>query len=285
MPRLSRATRETYRTAIRHTLVDFAKRDAHHLTGADVYRWSSEQVRAGASTRKVNKAITALSSAYQRGVEWGIVESNPVRGVKRLPEDRGLPLIPTPGDVDWLMLAAPTERDRLMLRVAFLTGIRQGELFALEWKHVHDDHMAIVQALDRDASLKQTKTGKARRVPLPPKLAADLESLRPAHRRGLVFASSVKGPMSRSNFARRAWGPWRRNAAWQAAVAGEDWHRLVTLKWQHLRHHYASRCASRGASMLQVSRWMGHGTIRTTMDRYGFLWPEDESVVMRALED
>lgn len=30
---------------------------------------------------------------------------------------------------------------------------------------------------------------------------------------------------------------------------------------------------------------MGHGTIRTTMDRYGFLFDEDESDVMAAMDD
>jgi integrase len=280
---LSKAATETYRHAIRVTLGDLLDMDAGSLSGADVYRWTGESAKHG-SNRTVNKALTALSSAYQRGVEWGIVESNPVRGIRRLPETRGLPNIPTPADLEHLLSTAPSEQAHLLIRVASKTGLRQGELFALEWPNVHDAHLTIAQALDRDQTMKVTKTGKPRRVPIPPRLAAELELHRPASRRGLVFANASGKPLSRTNFVRRTWHPWRRHAAWQAAAAGDDWHRLIDLRWMHLRHYYASRLASIGVTLLSTSRWMGHGTIRTTMDRYGFLFEDDEASAMHLLD-
>jgi integrase len=282
---LSQSACETARFAIRNTLLPLALDDAHTFTGASVYRFTHEEAEAGRSARTINKALTVLSSAYQRGIEWGLVESNPVRGIRRLPEHRALPNIPTPGDLDHLLSTAPSPEAMLMLRVATLTGVRQSELFALEWQNIHDNHVAIVQALDRDRTIRKwTKTRSSRRIPLPESLAYELAAMRPDSGKGLVFATDKDTPLSRTNFVRRIWHPWRRHAAWQAASIGDPWERIIALEWRHLRHYYASRLASVGASLLQCSRWMGHGTIRTTMDRYGFLFDEDEGEVMAALD-
>jgi integrase len=86
----------------------------------------------------------------------------------------------------------------------------------------------------------------------------------------LLFGGPRGGALSMWRWRGRVWDAW-------SEAAGVD------LQWRLLRHYYASQLAAIGATILQCSRWMGHGSITTTMDRYAFLFDEDESAAMNRL--
>ena len=57
----------------------------------------------------------------------------------------------------------------------------------------------------------------------------------------------------------------------------------VDTKWRHLRHYFVSQCAAARIPMLTTSRWIGHSKYSFTMDRYGFLFDEDEGPALERL--
>ncbi len=49
------------------------------------------------------------------------------------------------------------------------------------------------------------------------------------------------------------------------------------LKFHSLRHTYASLCVAAGIKPEKLSRRMGHANIRTTLDVYVHLFPDDDA--------
>jgi len=289
---VTRSGRETYQIDAARILATIGLEQAAQPTAR--FRLWLDELAQSHSPRTANKTLTALSSAYQRALEHDppLVETNPCRGVKRLPEQVQPMVIPTPRQVVWLERTAPSERAYCLLMIASRCGPRQSELFALEWGHDLGDALHFGQVAERGREIrKSTKTRHSRRVPIPPSVreALDWYANTIPRRRGMLFPSPTdpQRPADRSAWVKVYWYPWRRHAAWHAAAAGEGehvWGGLLELHWKHLRHHYASRLASARATILQCSRWMGHSSFATTDKRYSFLFDEDEAHVMAAID-
>src|SRR5205823_4415502 len=61
------------------------------------------------------------------------------------------------------ILSALGLREQLLVRLALFSGMRPGEILALQWKHVHDDHVQVVHRLyrgiiDRPKSERSNRT-------------------------------------------------------------------------------------------------------------------------------
>lgn len=74
-------------------------------------------------------------------------------------------------------------------------------------------------------------------------------------------------------------------------LAVRRWLRLTTslvsppaLKFHALRHTYASLCVAAGIPPLQLSRFMGHAKVTTTLAIYTHLFDDDHTETMAALE-
>lgn len=180
---------------------------------------------------------------------------------------------PTREEVALLGITAPSESDRVRLLIAAYCGLRPGEQTALQWRHYNADSgmLRIEQAMDLRGRIKSTKTGKSRSVPMPLSVIEAVErwraSTRFARPADPVICTITGQHVRDSNWRDRTYYEWRSEAG-------------VGLQWRNLRHYYASELAASGATIMQCSRWMGHGSIRTTIDRYAALFDEDADRVM-----
>jgi integrase len=267
---LKPGTRDLYRWAVKHLgtepIVDM---DASTLTTADVNKWSRSVRHAPGTTRVM---LTVLSAAYRHAVEEGMATGNPIRGARRPKEARQLVVFPEMEDVLRLAMTPPGEQWRAMLLVAAFCGLRQGELFALRWSQVSADTITVREALS--GTLRERTTPKTARglrlVPVPGFVASVLAEWRTESggRSGeLVFPTKTGAGYSASTFSKAGWKAWR-------VEAGTD------IMWRHLRHFAVATWAASGASLLQCSRWAGHGSVSTTLDRYGAIFDVDTPGVM-----
>ncbi len=81
--------------------------------------------------------------------------------------------------------------------------------------------------------------------------------------------------MRHTNFARRSFAP-----AVRSALPPEK----QDLRWHDLRHTCASLLIASGASVLLVSKRLGHAKASMTLDVYGHLFPSDEAALAGALD-
>lgn len=145
-------------------------------------------------------------------------------------------------------------------RVAFGSGLRTSEMLALSWHSVDmasemiHVHSARVEGVDR----ARTKTAHSRTVPLLPMAAEGLRRAQASRfAGGRVFIHPGTGaPIHDEQGPRRAW----RRACERAGVR--------RLRAYATRHTFASLLLDDGVRIELVSRWLGHASVKMTMDHY-----------------
>ena len=70
---------------------------------------------------------------------------------------------------------------------------------------------------------------------------------------------------------------------WKPAIAAAGLPRDTTF--HDLRHTFASTALAEGVPISEVSRWLGHKSITTTVDLYGHLVPEASGRARDALDN
>jgi integrase len=76
-----------------------------------------------------------MSVLFNDGIRHEICERNPIQLVRQSARRKAIPVILTPVEVQRL-LSALALRARTLVLVAFGTGLRMSELFALKWEDV-----------------------------------------------------------------------------------------------------------------------------------------------------
>lgn len=225
----------------------------------------------GYGARSINSTITTLSAIFQHAVRSDLLPTNPVHGLERVPEEKKIIRVPTHEDVRLVADTIRTPAAKSAVLLAAATGMRYSELMALDWKNVKDSQIIVCQALDRDMSIKATKSRKERAVPITPDARRVLKEIGPKPS-GLVLANENGNPVNRNNFNNRFWRP-----AFEVLE-------IEPFRFHDLRHLFASTMIEAGATAQQIKSWMGHGSITTTFDVYGHLLETDTTNVMEKFD-
>jgi len=251
-PRPAASTRRSYS--------DAAKRFADHFGPTplgDVERLSA---RAWALTvpRGISRVIGIM---FEDARNIGLVESIPFSRL-RLPatEKTGTITSPTMDEYRALLesctvLGGYGPEFKAMIQFSAWTGVRAGELQALEWDDVHGETIEISKARKRDGTVGPPKNGKARTIVfLPP--AQGLDDV-PRRSDSFVFHSPRGTPLVQGSH----------HYAWRTVRAAAG---LSKTRWHDLRHFTATQLLEMGLSHFDVSVQLGHedgGAL--VMSRYG----------------
>ena len=158
------------------------------------------------------------------------------------------------------LVAAAEGEWRTMILVVLRTGMRIGELLALQWQDV--DLVAGRITVRRNVvwgHLGTPKSGKSREIPLSNDALKALKDHR--HLRGpLVFCDGGGHMLTEGEVRHPLWRACKR--------AG-----LRQITWHVCRHTFASHLVMRGVPIKVVQELLGHSTILMTM-RYAHLAPE-----------
>ncbi len=156
----------------------------------------------------------------------------------------------------------------LGILVCLYTGLRIGEICALQWQDISfDDHclyvhkaMQRVQHLDTEDKRTEVLIAKPksdcsiRRIPLPDNLFKVLVSLRQEDAAFLLTGSIKKyiEPRTMQNHFRSVMD--------ECDIPGANFHTL--------RHTFATRCVELGFDVKSLSEILGHANVNITMNRY-----------------
>jgi integrase len=152
-----------------------------------------------------------------------------------------------------------------LVAFAALTGLRQGELFALRRSDFDlPNRLVRVERGARAGAATKTKSGRKRVVHLTV-VAAELAAEQLAAREGgpldLLFPSPAGGIWRKDNFMARVFRPAVRRAE------------LDGLTFHDLRHTYASLMVAAGVTPHVIAEQLGHRDARLVLQRYGHLYP------------
>jgi integrase len=164
-----------------------------------------------------------------------------------------------------------------LVRFACLTGMRQGELFALRDRELDlGCGTVVVEAGARDGKLVRTKTAAGRR-----RLRLSGEAVRVLREQllartpnelGLVFPTPGGVVWRKDNFMARVFRPAVRRA------------NLAPLRFHDLRHTYAALMIAAGAHPKLLQAQLGHTSINVTLNTYCHLFPDAFADVGHALD-
>jgi integrase len=141
-------------------------------------------------------------------------------------------------------------RERLIVKLAILAGMRPGEIFGLKWGQLGATYAEVHQRVYRGL-VDTPKTDQSyRKAALSEGLLADIESWRvkslTVESGSWVFPSERFTPMSKDNC-------WRRNIQPRLAEAGLDW-----VNFQVMRRTHATLMKALGADGKLVADQLGH---------------------------
>ncbi len=278
---------ETIATITR-CFINFFSKPLTEITASNIEQWRSTRSNAGISNVTLNRNIATLKSVMTKACEWGVLKENPLKNVKlfkidRSPKvrylsideesclrqvllerehqlkhdrtsankwrrERGYPLYPEFEEEEFCDYLMP------MVLLSINTGLRQGELFNLNW------HMVDLSEESLIISGHVTKNNNSRYIPLNDEAINIMKQLykKSTLKEGLVFPSKNNQPF---NNVKRSWSSILKKA------------QITQFRWHDLRHHFASKLVMAGIDLNTVRELLGHSDIKMTL-RYAHLAPE-----------
>ncbi len=224
----------------------------------------------GTAQRALHVLRQALAPLVPR-----VLASNPAARVRLPTRQRREPPAWTEAEVARLLDAATGSEWEPFFRLALATGLRVGELLALQRTDLDLDGGLVWARHNRvqhTGAIGPTKGRQLRRVPLPPVVVAAL-------RRHLASHSSV-WLFPRSDGASPI--PDGRCALALARLTAEAGIRPYTL--HSTRHTYATSMLRAGVPVATVSKLLGHSSPGVTLNTYWAAVPEDDTLAAQVAQ-
>lgn len=245
-------------------VLEFIAEQRRPRRGSNVVRL--EDGEQGLSARTIKRRLSSVSGlfAYLVACDDVAVITNPVprglatrsprsrrAGVPLIRAPRTLPRLLEPGEVDALLAALRTSRDRAMVELMLLGGLRRCEVLGLR--------LADVRVGDKRVFVAEGKGGHQRIVPISARffstLGDYLEHERPAADTDRVFVV-LKGPRRGQPLSAAGVDQLLRSARQRAGLASVTCHML--------RHTCLTRLREAGMALEAVQAQAGHRSIEST---------------------
>jgi integrase len=176
------------------------------------------------------------------------------------------------------------KKDYPLILLLFRTGLRIGEALALKWGDIdfNGRFIHVQRGLSR-MKIQTPKSGKTRRVDMSPQLAEALAAYRTeCKKKGMalgigdapeyLFTNEKGGFIDVNN--------WRKTFKKMLKKA-----KLRQIRIHDARHTYATLRISKGDNIADVSKQLGHYSVRLTMDVYYHWLPGNKKSEVDALDD
>ncbi|MFE0047276.1 tyrosine-type recombinase/integrase [Streptomyces albireticuli] len=275
-------TERDYRGFVKNYLVPhMGRKTLANVTTQDIQRLVARMAKAGLEGSTIKTRMIPLRAMLNAAVGDKRIAESPYKAKSLTfprvssqqvdPDD-----IPTQDEVDAITAELPPQY-RLVASLISGAGLRPSEAFGVSEDCERGDWFRVYrQATDKAATgegrkalvpLKHRAEGDYREIPLALYLADEIAAHKAAHGTrtvdetpGLLFASKLGGLLTHEGF----YYHWRKVMKKLS----------LAYKPHSLRHFFASTALANGVSLLEVSRWLGHRSIKVTGDTYGHLVKE-----------
>jgi integrase len=255
-----------------------------NITTADVDELRDRLLSKPLAHKTVQKVLVLLGGILARARRKGWITANPVDDAEKVTVRHSDEFnVLTVEQVQAVARAAGNDLLGPLVLVAAFTGLRQGELLALRWRHVDFSNRILHVRRNLPAGTSDEDTPKSHRVrsvPLSDQAVVALDGLsrREAFTQDddLVFPNVVGGHLSDDVV---------RDAFYDALDAAGLGHLRVKdhpIVFHDLRHHFGTRCAARGIDLRRIQAWMGHANIQTTQRYLHYVPQHDDAARLTA---
>lgn len=282
VPMTRQKSQERYEGLIRnHIVPSLGNIELAKVTPSDIQGLEARLLANGMAPKGVESVHNVISGSFKYALRMEIVWRNPAKAVSPPKIARKEVEPPVISWVKGILRQAEVEQHPLFpcLHLIAYTGIRRGETLGLRHQDLDLEHgtVSIVQTVSRSVQkgiiVEPTKSNAGRRVIdidditvkiLRAHIGTQLlyrAELGDAYQdTGLIFPGPLGEPIN----------PMKLTRAFQALAKKQG---IQGAKLHNLRHFHASVMLQNGASLLLVSKRLGHASVSTTGDIYGHLLP------------
>jgi integrase len=236
----------------KHVVTDLGALEMSSLTRDRLQQYLDDKAAQGCSFSVVDHLRWDLRAIFRLAAQDGVLASNPAE-LLYTPRTACSPSrrVLSAEQVHQILDVLDT-REQLIVRLALFSGMRPGEILALQWKHVREDHLDVVHRLYR-GQLDRPKSERSKRmVALSASTQQRMKAWRlhqaPAQPEAWVFPSATQTtPLGRDN----AWRWW---IAPKLKTIGLEW-----ATFQIMRRTHATLSRQAGIDPKLVADQLGHG--------------------------
>ena len=284
---ISAGTQVCYAPALKRALSDFSGMGIRDVAPLDVKRAIDAMAAQGYAHHSVGIYLSVLNQIFDHAILMQDVTANPTETV-RIPKGLAASTRECPKEEELEIIRQSVEKHSFGLFPYMLlyTGLRRGELLALQWRDVDFDSRTIsvtksvsfLEAGGNKPVIKSPKTKSGdREVVLLDRLAEKLFPLR-GNPEDYIFGGTT--PLSKTVFRRRwrnyclAVGLWQWKDAIRLKGRGRGRKKVAvqvkepSVSPHQLRHAFATMCFELGVSAKDAQQLLGHSKIDVTLDTY-----------------
>lgn len=234
----------------------FGAMDISHIKASDILRWQNEMLKR-VKPKTVKNYRSVLSMIFKMACADGLTDRNPVDYVEA-PKVKKRDIETYSIEEVKRIIAACDEPFKNFVQLMFFTGMRPGEMIALQWRDISFDAGTImVERRRREGVIDVTKSKKIRIVDMLPQAREALQRQR--RLTGLardVFLTQHGEPYQESETLRRQF----KSAVKRAGVK--------ELRMYDMRHTFVTLMAQAGMPESWIIQQVGHSKIDITYDHY-----------------
>ncbi len=244
----------------------FGKKELSQINSLDIERYKSDKIKDGLNNKTINNQLTVIAKCLRVAEEWGVLD--------KLPKIKKLKVQPQKFDFLTqeecsLLLDNTDGQFKEMILFAIKTGLRFGELIAIDWNDVNlSEQLLTVRRSIVLGEMGSTKSNKIRYIPLTDEVCQMF--IQRVKKSGYVFSDKLGSPLKQYHCCDNLYSLCKRIG-------------LRKIGWHTFRHTFASHLIQNGVSIKAVQELLGHSDIVTTM-RYSHLGPSALREAVKTLE-
>lgn len=248
---------------------------------------TNEKDKRPLSVRTVIDIFKMVRTALETAKTWGIIKSNPCDGVKLPSAGAQVPSFYTPEEIDFIYskLAEEPLDLQVMLCIAICTGCREGELVALERKHLPENRLAIkfentiIAPAGVGAQLKESTKNETTGFVSIPKWLSDMIAVYLEDYDIIRGAIDIEEAWASHEFLfynHSTGRPLRPDSIYQRWVRFLARYKIRHLKFHALRHTSATLLIKENVHIKVVQQRLRHKKYGTTADIYSHVLEESD---------
>ena len=274
-PKIRLTTQANYEDRIRlHIIPEIGQIPLNKLTQNDLQQFYArlkkngrksltERYGEGLSDRMVRMCHATCRTALEKAVQDGLIRTNPAIGCKLPPKKAREMQVLDRDELQRFLIQAQAEGYYELFLLDLATGLRRGELMALQWDDLDFETGVLnvnkqVYAVNGELQFSEPKTKNSiRKIVLPPSVVEVLKEYEKTVNSRWMFPSPVKEDRPITP------GVVRKRLQLILEHAGCN-----HVRFHDLRHTFATLALQNGMDVKTLSAMLGHVSAATTLDIY-----------------
>ncbi|KOS24384.1 integrase [Bacillus anthracis] len=259
---------------------EFGEKRLSDIKPLSVHNFHQKLLKEGLTTKYISSVVVMLKQILDKGVELEMINSNPAKKAKR-------PKVKKKAQASWTVEEAMKFMEYAKIQgsyyIAFVlalhTGMRIGEVFALQWKDINFESKVIhvqrtLTLVDGKYELGETKTEASNRmIPMTQELMRELLEYQ-SHRKDYFFDLLI----CTRNL--KMVHPYTIRYQMKALCEAID---VPYIRFHDIRRTFTTILIDSGANAKVVSKLLGHTNVSTTLNIYTDVYEERQIEVTEML--